>query len=132
MCKTLPKNYIYPAIIEHCDGNCCLYFPDLPGCAASGDTVENTIEIGKKAAGEYLLELENNGSEIPAASPVATLKLNQGDTICMVDVNMLSIRTKMESISIFVSPLAKSFMEPLEDIGTLTNMNLNLEGRSTQ
>ncbi|WP_407396697.1 type II toxin-antitoxin system HicB family antitoxin [Anaerovibrio sp.] len=97
MYKNLPNNYIYPAIIEHCDGNYCLYFPDLPGCVASSDTVEKTVEMGKRAAKEYLWELENDGSEIPAASPTTALELNQGDAICIVDINMFSIRAKMDN-----------------------------------
>ena len=53
MYKNFPDHYIYPAVIEHCEDNYCLYYPDLPGCASSGDTVEKAVELGKAAAQEY-------------------------------------------------------------------------------
>ena len=45
MYKNFPDHYIYPAVIEHCEDNYCLYYPDLPGCASSGDTVEKAVEL---------------------------------------------------------------------------------------
>ena len=56
MCRNLPSHYIYPAIIEQAEDNYCLYFPDLPGCVASGDTVERVVELAQEAAQEYCYE----------------------------------------------------------------------------
>lgn len=97
MYKNFPDHYIYPAVIEHCEDNYCLYYPDLPGCASSGDTVEKAVELGKAAAQEYLWELEHDGEDIPAATPTDRLSLNTGDAICIVDVNMFPIRAKMDN-----------------------------------
>ena len=94
MYKNFPDHYIYPAVIEHCEDNYCLYYPDLPGCASSGDTVEKAVELGKAAAQEYLWELEHDGEDIPAATPTDRLSLNTGDAICIVDVNMFPIRAQ--------------------------------------
>lgn len=97
MYKNFPEHYIYPAIIEYCDNNYSLYYPDLPGCVSSGDTVEKAVELGKIAAQEYLWELEHAGDSIPAATPTSQLTLNQGDVVCIVDVNMFSFRAKMDN-----------------------------------
>ena len=81
--RNLPNHYVYPAIIEQTDENYCLYFPDLPGCVASGDTVEKVVELAQSAAQEYLWELEHDNEEIPAATPTKSLSLNDGDAICI-------------------------------------------------
>lgn len=57
----IPGYHIYPAIIEHTKENYCLYFPDLPGCVASGDTIEKVVELAQEAAQEYLWELKHGG-----------------------------------------------------------------------
>ena len=97
MYRNLPSHYIYPAIIEQAEDNYCLYFPDLPGCVASGDTVEKVVELAQEAAQDYLWELEHDGDDVPAATPTASLSLNEGDALCIVDVNMFPIRAKMDN-----------------------------------
>ncbi len=97
MYRNLPSHYIYPAIIEQTEENYCLYFPDLPGCVASGDTVEKVVELAQEAAQEYLWELEHDGEDMPVATPTATLSLNEGDALCIVDINMFAIRAKMDN-----------------------------------
>ena len=47
MYRNLPSHYIYPAIIEQTGDSYCLYFPDLPGCVASGDTVEKVVGLAE-------------------------------------------------------------------------------------
>ncbi len=97
MYRNLPSHYIYPAIIEQTEDSYCLYFPDLPGCVASGDTVERVVELAQEAAQDYLWELEHDGDDVPAATPTASLSLNEGDALCIVDVNMFPIRAKMDN-----------------------------------
>lgn len=86
MYKNLPSHYIYPAIIEQAEDNYCLYFPDLPGCVASGDTVEKVVELAQKAAQEYLRELEHDRKVFPTATSASYISLNDGDTLCMAEV----------------------------------------------
>ena len=86
MYRNLPSHYIYPAIIEQTEDNYCLYFPDLPGCVASGDTVEKVVELAQEAAQEYLRELERDRKVFPTATPTSYISLNDGDTLCMAEV----------------------------------------------
>lgn len=97
MYRNLPSHYVYPAIIERTEDNYCLYFPDLPGCVASGDTMEKVVELAQDAAQEYLWELEYDGDDIPAATPTASLSLSEGDALCIVDISMFAIRAKMDN-----------------------------------
>ena len=85
MYRNLPRHYIYPAIIEQTEDNYCLYFPDLPGCVASGDTVEKVVELAQEAAQEYLRELEHDKKSSLQLPPASYLSLNDGDTLCMVE-----------------------------------------------
>lgn len=45
----------YPVIIEKANGNYSAYCPDLPGCIATGKTVEETLTQIKEAIQFHLL-----------------------------------------------------------------------------
>lgn len=50
------EKLIYPAIFEpdHEEGGYCVYFPDLPGCATEGDTLEDAFDMAKEAMSGWL------------------------------------------------------------------------------
>ena len=100
MIKKYPDNYVFPIIMEKCNNNYSVYFPDLPGCVTSGDTVAQAIEMAKEALQFHLWGMEEDGEEIPAASEPENLELEQGEILCYVDVNMLPFRSKMDNRSI--------------------------------
>lgn len=54
----------YPIIIERSRKNYSAYSPDLPGCVATGATVEETISRMKSAIKFHLEGLRKEGSEI--------------------------------------------------------------------
>ncbi len=60
--------YRYPIIIEKSDGNYSAYSPDLPGCVATGATVEATLARMKSAIKFHLQGLKKEGSQILAPS----------------------------------------------------------------
>lgn len=39
----------YAIVIENADGNCSGYVPDLPGCAATGTSIEETEQALREA-----------------------------------------------------------------------------------
>ena len=58
----------YAIVIEDADANFSAYVPDLPGCVATGSTVEET-EIAIREAIEFHLEgLRSDNIPIPRAS----------------------------------------------------------------
>ena len=62
------KVYKYPIIIEKADNNYSAYSPDLPGCAATGSTVTETL-LRMKSAIEFHVEgLKREGLVIPEPS----------------------------------------------------------------
>lgn len=55
----------YTVIYECAGENYSAYVPDLPGCIACGDTVEETEELMKEAIELYIEDLRDDGQQIP-------------------------------------------------------------------
>jgi len=63
----------YLVIIEKGDkGTYGAYSPDLPGCVAVGDTVEETERLMDEAIELYLEERDMDGTTPPSSTTVAT------------------------------------------------------------
>jgi predicted RNase H-like HicB family nuclease len=61
----------YAVVIEKANGNYSAYVPDLPGCVATGETVE-AVEREIRAAMRFHIEgLRADGLEVPAATSIA-------------------------------------------------------------
>ena len=60
----------YAVVIEKADGNFSAYVPDLPGCAATGATVEEVEREIKEAIRFHLDGLREDGLPIPQPSAV--------------------------------------------------------------
>jgi predicted RNase H-like HicB family nuclease len=67
----------FVAIYEWTGRNYSAYAPDLPGCVAAGDTLEETEQLMKEAIGLYLEALQEAGRPAPEpttqARPVAVM-----------------------------------------------------------
>ena len=55
----------YAVVIEKADGNYSAYVPDLPGCVAAGDTVEETDQLIREAIEIHLKGMREDGIPIP-------------------------------------------------------------------
>jgi predicted RNase H-like HicB family nuclease len=58
----------YAIVIEKADGNFSAYVPDLPGCVATGATVEETESQIREAIEFHLAGLREDGTPIPQPS----------------------------------------------------------------
>jgi predicted RNase H-like HicB family nuclease len=58
----------YAIVIEKAEGNYSAYVPDLPGCVATGDTVEEVEREIREAIEFHLDGLRQDGAEIPQPS----------------------------------------------------------------
>ena len=61
----------YAVVMENADGNCSAYVPDLPGCVATGDTVEAVETEIREAIRFHIAGLEADGLPIPAPTSIA-------------------------------------------------------------
>ena len=58
----------YAIVIEKAEGNYSAYVPDLPGCVATGATVEEAESSIRKAIAFHLDGMREDGTPIPSAS----------------------------------------------------------------
>ena len=58
----------YAIVIEKADSNYSAYVPDLPGCVATGATVEELESEIREAVAFHLEGLRDDGLPVPAAS----------------------------------------------------------------
>jgi predicted RNase H-like HicB family nuclease len=61
----------YAVVIEQADGNFSAYVPDLPGCVATGPTVEAVEQEIREAIRFHIEGLKADGLPIPAATSLA-------------------------------------------------------------
>ena len=58
----------YPVIIEKAGGNYSAYSPDLPGCVATGSSINETLVHMTSAIEFHIKGLENEGMPVPVPS----------------------------------------------------------------
>lgn len=61
----------YAVVIEKAEGNYSAYVPDLPGCVATGDTVEDVEAQIREAILFHIEGLTADGSPIPQPTSIA-------------------------------------------------------------
>ena len=61
----------YAVVIERADHNYSAYVPDLPGCIATGQTVEEVEREIREAIAFHIEGLKEDGLEIPEPASLA-------------------------------------------------------------
>jgi predicted RNase H-like HicB family nuclease len=61
----------YAMAIEKADGNYSAYVPDLPGCVATGDTVEAVEREIREAVRFHIEGLKEDGLPVPTPTSIA-------------------------------------------------------------
>ncbi len=61
----------YLIVIEKAEGNWGAFVPDLPGCVALGDTVEETVRLMREAIDMHLEGMAEDGDPIPEPTTLA-------------------------------------------------------------
>ena len=55
----------YLVVVEHGDTSVGAYVPDLPGCAAVGETEEEALRLVREAIGLHIEALKGQGLPVP-------------------------------------------------------------------
>jgi predicted RNase H-like HicB family nuclease len=58
----------YAIVIEKAEGNYSVYVPDLPGCVATGNTIEEAASQIREAIEFHLEGMREDGTPIPQAA----------------------------------------------------------------
>ena len=61
----------YLIVLEKAAGNWGAFAPDLPGCVALGDTVEETMQLMRDAIDMHLAGMVEDGDAIPEPTTLA-------------------------------------------------------------
>ena len=85
---------VYPACFyKEKDGGFSVQFPDLLGCCTQGDTLEEAIQMAEDAALGWLLTSVENNEEVPKASDIKDVKLENENgfvTLLLLDLGAYS------------------------------------------
>ncbi len=55
-----------------------VFFPDLPGCVSSGDTVDEAVRDAEEALSLHLSGMTEDKEIIPAPTPIGLIKAGEG------------------------------------------------------
>ena len=95
--------YVFPAVLTFEEGyEIAVTFPDLPGCATSGETEKEALDMAKEALSLHLFGMEKDEDEIPSPSSFKDVKKNLEPNECVVfiEVFMPAIRMTQENKSV--------------------------------
>lgn len=87
------RKYFYPAIITQEKEN--LYsaiFPDIEGCATSGESLEETYAMAQDALCLMLYDFEETNEKIPKASDVSKIKLEANQFVVIISCDTQEYR----------------------------------------
>lgn len=89
----------YPAIITFCeeDNSYTVEFPDLKGCISGGFSLIEAIDMGIDAASGWILSEIEDGNDIPKASAVQKIKVD--DKNSFINVLVLDMSAYSEKYS---------------------------------
>jgi predicted RNase H-like HicB family nuclease len=60
----------YAVVIEKADGNYSAYVPDLPGCVAAADTIDETEKLIAEAIQFHIRGMHEDGLDIPPPTSI--------------------------------------------------------------
>ena len=84
---------VYPAIFTPNEFSYAVSIPDLPGCYSEGNSLADAIYNATNAASGCILSMLEDGSPIPASSPVSSITYESG---CFVNLLVLDMDSYVE------------------------------------
>lgn len=96
----MQDKYVYPAIFHYEDDGITISFPDLPGCFSCGDDEEEALFMATDVLGLWMLTLEEDNENIPVASDLNSIKLDDNERTVLIEVWMPKVRKAINNKSI--------------------------------
>lgn len=95
----MKDRYSYVAFLNYNEDGISIEFPDLPGCypCADKDDTEGALKNAKEALGLHIWGMEQDNEEIPIASKITDIVLNEKQIPVLIDVFMPPIRERINS-----------------------------------
>lgn len=89
--------YVYPAIFTIEDDGVSIEFPDLEGCLPCANNIEEALKNAKEAMALHLFGMEEDDLEIPEPTSIKNIKLEQNQTLILIEVYMPQYRDAIEN-----------------------------------
>ena len=84
----MKENYVYPVKIYESDGMFEVCVPDFDDAVTCGDTQEEAVRAAQEIIAVNIIDLENEGRDIPVASDISDIQSSEGETVICVHVWM--------------------------------------------
>ena len=92
--------YTFPALISKTGNNYGIYFYDLPGCIATGDTLEEVVRLAKEGLTLHLSGMEEDGENIPTPTPIDSIRIGLGEVLCILEANMAKSHQQKDAVAV--------------------------------
>jgi predicted RNase H-like HicB family nuclease len=92
--------YAYPAIFTQEDVGYSVIFPDIEGCATSGITLPEAMEMAEDALCLMLYDHEEDGEEIPAPSDIRSIQVGGNSIVSLVCCDTIEYRKLYDNKSV--------------------------------
>ena len=74
----------YPALIDGEEGAYGVVFPDIPGVAAMGHTVDEALLNAGEVLRDYAVETKRDGDKLARPSPIETIDVPKGKRLVSI------------------------------------------------
>lgn len=118
----MKNRYIYPAIIKLVEGSYDVRFPDIDNCFTFGENLEDILDSARDVLELCLYDMEQENIDIPEASDITDIKLEEDESIAWINVWMIPVRDKMENKAIKKTVTIPKWVN---DIGVQNNLNFS-------
>lgn len=94
----MKHHYIYPAVIEVTPTGYSAYYPDFPGNATAGTTIQETVSMLKELLAVAIYDVEQSGKPLPSPSNPPDIQLEDpSDMIIYIDSWVLPVHDELEN-----------------------------------
>lgn len=109
--------YIYTATFTPNENGTKFYcrVPDLPGCITTGNSIEDAIEMITDAASGWLVVAEDEGNEIPSATPQNKLNIPENATCSIIRIDTFAYRAATDTRAVRKNVSLPAWMATLAD-----------------
>lgn len=115
--KEVFMKYIYTATFTPSDDGSKYYcrVPDLPGCITTGNDLNDAIEMITDAASGWLVVAEDEGNDIPAATPQCHLDIPDHTICSIIRIDTLAYRAATDNKAVRKNVSLPAWMANLAD-----------------
>jgi len=94
-------DHIYPAVFcLNEDESYTVTYPDLPGCISEGKDLTNAIDMAQSALLQWVEYLSSEKQEIPKASEIKKIKINENEFASLIRVMKRDERAVKRTVSL--------------------------------